>query len=186
MTKRTRISFLLTLFIPLTGQLAAQPPAMLISTSTVFGQQTATGGSAPADIVYTRPGQLFDVGGFRLNLYCMGSRSPSVVSNTKTTPRSGLLRSAAASMLNQARSATSKGFVAATRGNHDQSLVFAAKLFGMGIIIVVPKGNSKEKNAAMMALGATLMSIPDARTLRTYSNGGLSFVRGTVPAEEPN
>jgi pimeloyl-ACP methyl ester carboxylesterase len=34
---------------------------------------------APADIVYARPGQLVDAGGFRLNLYCMGSGSPTVV-----------------------------------------------------------------------------------------------------------
>jgi alpha/beta superfamily hydrolase len=39
----------------------------------------ASGGSAPADIVYARPGQLVDVGGFRLNFYCMGSGSPTVV-----------------------------------------------------------------------------------------------------------
>jgi pimeloyl-ACP methyl ester carboxylesterase len=43
------------------------------------GQQGASSGSAPADIVYAQPGQLVDVGGFRLNLYCMGSGSPTVV-----------------------------------------------------------------------------------------------------------
>lgn len=43
------------------------------------GQQGASSGRAPADIVYARPGQLVDVGGFRLNLYCMGSGSPTVV-----------------------------------------------------------------------------------------------------------
>jgi len=50
----------------------------LISTVAVSGQQIA-GGSAPADIVYAHPGQLVDAGGFRLNLYCMGSGSPAVV-----------------------------------------------------------------------------------------------------------
>ena len=39
----------------------------------------ASGRSAPADIVYARPGRLVDAGGFRLNLYCMGSGSPTVV-----------------------------------------------------------------------------------------------------------
>ena len=34
---------------------------------------------APADMVYARPGQLIDAGGFRLNLRCMGSGSPTVV-----------------------------------------------------------------------------------------------------------
>jgi pimeloyl-ACP methyl ester carboxylesterase len=53
--------------------------AVLISTVRSSGQQAANSGSAPADIVYTRPGQLVDAGGFRLNLYCMGSGSPAVV-----------------------------------------------------------------------------------------------------------
>ena len=39
----------------------------------------ASGRSAPADIVYARPGRLVDAGGFRLNLYCIGSGSPTVV-----------------------------------------------------------------------------------------------------------
>src|SRR6478672_4539051 len=53
--------------------------AMLIRVSIVFGQQTATSGSTPADLVYAQPGQLVSVDGFRLNLYCMGSGSPTVV-----------------------------------------------------------------------------------------------------------
>jgi pimeloyl-ACP methyl ester carboxylesterase len=53
--------------------------AVLISTVAVSGQQVASGGSPAADIVYARPGQLVDAGGFRLNLYCMGSGSPTVV-----------------------------------------------------------------------------------------------------------
>jgi pimeloyl-ACP methyl ester carboxylesterase len=53
--------------------------AVLISTVAVSGQQVASSGSAPADIVYAQPGQLVDAGGFRLNLYCMGSGSPTVV-----------------------------------------------------------------------------------------------------------
>jgi pimeloyl-ACP methyl ester carboxylesterase len=53
--------------------------AVLMSASAASGQQIGNGGSSPADIVYARPGQLVDVGGFRLNLYCMGSGSPTVV-----------------------------------------------------------------------------------------------------------
>ena len=53
--------------------------AMLISTVAVPAQQAVGSASAPADIVYAQPGQLVDVGGFRLNLYCMGSGSPTVV-----------------------------------------------------------------------------------------------------------
>jgi pimeloyl-ACP methyl ester carboxylesterase len=53
--------------------------AVLVSTIAVSAQQGAGGGSSPADILYAHAGQLVDVGGFRLNLYCMGSGSPTVV-----------------------------------------------------------------------------------------------------------
>jgi pimeloyl-ACP methyl ester carboxylesterase len=53
--------------------------AVLISATVVSGQQVASGGSSPADILYAQPGQLVSVNGFRLNLYCMGSGSPAVV-----------------------------------------------------------------------------------------------------------
>jgi pimeloyl-ACP methyl ester carboxylesterase len=53
--------------------------AVLISEIAVSGQQVTGSGSAPADIVYSQPGQLVDVGRFRLNLYCTGSGSPTVV-----------------------------------------------------------------------------------------------------------
>jgi threonine dehydratase len=50
-----------------------------------------------------------------------------------------------------------KGIMAATRGNHGQSLAFAARRAGIAAAIVVPHGNSIEKNAAMRAFGAELM-----------------------------
>jgi threonine dehydratase len=49
------------------------------------------------------------------------------------------------------------GVVAATRGNHGQSVAFAASRIGLRSVIVVPHGNSREKNAAMRALGAELI-----------------------------
>lgn len=49
------------------------------------------------------------------------------------------------------------GTIAATRGNHGQSVAFAAARAGVPATIVVPVGNSPEKNAAMRALGATLV-----------------------------
>src|SRR5262249_44809572 len=49
------------------------------------------------------------------------------------------------------------GVIAATRGNHGQSIAHAAKRFGIAATIVVPHGNSREKNAAMRAYGATLI-----------------------------
>lgn len=50
-----------------------------------------------------------------------------------------------------------KGVASATRGNHGQSLAFAGGRFGVPVTIVVPEGNSTEKNAAMRAQGATLI-----------------------------
>jgi threonine dehydratase len=54
-----------------------------------------------------------------------------------------------------------KTLVSATRGNHGQSIAFAARRYGLQAVIVVPKGNSVEKNAAMRALGATLIEHGD-------------------------
>ena len=56
-----------------------------------------------------------------------------------------------------AREPQTKGLVTATRGNHGQSLALAARRMGLPIRIVVPEGNSLEKNAAMVALGATVI-----------------------------
>jgi threonine dehydratase len=49
------------------------------------------------------------------------------------------------------------GIVSATRGNHGQSLAFAARRYRIPTTIVVPHGNSLEKNAAMRAFGAELV-----------------------------
>jgi threonine dehydratase len=49
------------------------------------------------------------------------------------------------------------GVIAATRGNHGQSVAIAASRMGLRSVIVVPYGNSREKNTAMRALGATLI-----------------------------
>src|SRR5688500_2899022 len=50
-----------------------------------------------------------------------------------------------------------KGVVAATRGNHGQSIAFAAARYGIPAALVVPHGNSTGKNRAMQALGAELI-----------------------------
>jgi len=50
-----------------------------------------------------------------------------------------------------------RGVVSATRGNHGQSLAFAGARAGIPVTIVVPHGNSVEKNAAMRAFGARLV-----------------------------
>ena len=48
-------------------------------------------------------------------------------------------------------------FISATRGNHGQSIAWAARTHSVACTIVVPQGNSREKNAAMRALGAELI-----------------------------
>lgn len=66
-----------------------------------------------------------------------------------------------------------EGVVAATRGNHGQGVAMAARLAGLRAVIVVPYGNSMEKNRAMVAQGAELIeegqdfqeSLEYARTL---------------------
>lgn len=51
--------------------------------------------------------------------------------------------------------------VTATRGNHGQAIGAAARRYGVPLTIVVPHGNSREKNAAMRAQGATVLEVGD-------------------------
>src|SRR5271168_1204876 len=55
------------------------------------------------------------------------------------------------------RESGTKGLISATRGNHGQSLAFAGRRAGLEVTILAPEGNSREKNAAMRALGADLI-----------------------------
>ena len=55
------------------------------------------------------------------------------------------------------RGAAPAGVIAATRGNHGQSIAYAARGRGLRATIVVPHGNSIEQNAAIRALGAELL-----------------------------
>ena len=55
------------------------------------------------------------------------------------------------------RGALPREVISATRGNHGQSMGWAARRHGVACTIVVPLGNSVEKNAAMRALGVTLI-----------------------------
>ena len=80
------------------------------------------------------------------------------------------------------------GVIAATRGNHGQSVALCARQYGMSATIVVPHGNSVEKNAAMRALGARLIehghdfqaALEHARSLATQ--GRLHMVPSFHPA----
>jgi len=49
------------------------------------------------------------------------------------------------------------GVVSATRGNHGQSIAWSGRRHGVRTVIVVPHGNSRDKNAAMRAWGAELI-----------------------------
>ncbi|MBP5857677.1 threonine dehydratase [Marivibrio halodurans] len=49
------------------------------------------------------------------------------------------------------------GVITATRGNHGQSIATACRRLGARVTVVVPEGNSREKNAAMRAQGADLI-----------------------------
>jgi threonine dehydratase len=76
-----------------------------------------------------------------------------------------------------------KGVITATRGNHGQSVALAASRLGLTATIVVPHGNSSEKNAAMRALGAELIEHgSDFQAAAEYADGlasarRLHFVR---------
>ncbi|MGR9091789.1 MAG: threonine dehydratase [Gammaproteobacteria bacterium] len=49
------------------------------------------------------------------------------------------------------------GVIAATRGNHGQSVAFAARRHGIDAVVVVPENNNPDKNRAMRAFGAELI-----------------------------
>lgn len=84
------------------------------------------------------------------------------------------------------------GVCAATRGNHGQSVAFAAGLHGLRAVIVVPEGNSEDKNRAMEAYGAELIihgrdfddsllhakELASRRGLHLMPSFGLDLVRG--------
>ena len=80
------------------------------------------------------------------------------------------------------------GLISATRGNHGQSLAFAASRHGVPVTILVPRGNSVEKNRAMKALGADLIEHGDdfqaarEEAYRRAAFGGLEI----VPAFHPD
>jgi len=77
--------------------------------------------------------------------------------------------------------------VCATRGNHGQSVAFAAARHGLRATIVVPHGNSTEKNAAMRALGAELVVVGDDFQAAREHAARLGSEHGmhAVPAFDP-
>jgi threonine dehydratase len=80
------------------------------------------------------------------------------------------------------------GLISATRGNHGQSIALAGQRAGLPVTILVPHGNSIEKNAAMRAYGARLVEhgadFDEARVeaARLAEDEGLDFVPSFHPA----
>ena len=85
------------------------------------------------------------------------------------------------------RDPTVSGLISATRGNHGQSMALAARQAGLPMVIVVPRGNAREKNAAMAALGAELIEHgrdfdeARARAAELATARGLHFVPSLHP-----
>jgi len=80
-----------------------------------------------------------------------------------------------------------QGVISATRGNHGQSVAYAAGRHGLAATIVVPYGNSREKNSAIRALGAELIEHgDDFQSAREYA-ARLATERGLhmVPSFHP-
>jgi threonine dehydratase len=74
------------------------------------------------------------------------------------------------------------GVISATRGNHGQSISFAAARAGVNATIYVPHGNSPDQNASMAAFGATVVEFgrdfDEAKheAYRVSAERGLHFV----------
>ena len=81
-----------------------------------------------------------------------------------------------------------RGVITATRGNHGQSIAYAAARLGLAATIVVPHGNSVEKNRAMQAFGADLVEeghdfqAAYEHAVARASADGLHLVRSFDPA----
>jgi threonine dehydratase len=87
-----------------------------------------------------------------------------------------------------ARGERPAGLVSATRGNHGQSIGFAARRHGIPALIVVPRGNSREKNAAMRAQGVELVERGDDFQEAREHAQALADARGwlMVPSFHPD
>jgi threonine dehydratase len=77
-----------------------------------------------------------------------------------------------------------RGVIAATRGNYGQAVAFAARRRGLSVTIVVPHGNSVEKNRAMRAQGVELLEHGDDFQAALVHTEKLAAARGLhwVPA----
>ena len=80
-----------------------------------------------------------------------------------------------------------RGVITATTGNHGQSIALACRREGVPCTIVVPQGNNPDKNAAMRALGATVLEIgKDFDEAREYIEREARDLRYVHSANEPH
>lgn len=96
---------------------------------------------------------------YRWPLLCERSAAQVLVKHENHTPTGCFKARGALVYLDALRRADRlpAGIVTATRGNHGQSVAVAAARFGIPAAVVVPEGNSVEKNAAMGGFGAELI-----------------------------
>lgn len=87
-----------------------------------------------------------------------------------------------------AREPHTRGLIGATRGNFGQALAFAAARAGLSATIVMPQGNSMEKNQAMRGLGATLVEFGEDFQAALVHSQQLAAERGLhwVPSFHPD
>jgi threonine dehydratase len=80
------------------------------------------------------------------------------------------------------------GLISATRGNHGQSVAFAASRYSVPVTIFVPHGNSVEKNRAMRAFGADLIEYGDDFQAAREEAGRHAELHGLefVPSFQPD
>lgn len=76
------------------------------------------------------------------------------------------------------RGALPREVICATRGNHGQSVAWAARAHGVPCTIVVPRGNSLEKNQAMRSLGAALIEHGEEFQVAREHAAALARARG--------
>jgi threonine dehydratase len=81
-----------------------------------------------------------------------------------------------------------QALITATRGNHGQSIPYAAALYGIPITVLVPEGNSVDKNAAMAGWGATVETFGkdfDEARVETEARASASADLDLVPSFHP-
>jgi threonine dehydratase len=82
-----------------------------------------------------------------------------------------------------------RGLVTATRGNHGHAVAWAARMHGVSCTIFVPRGNSAEKNGAMLALGAQVIETGhdfDAAMIAAEEHAARTGARLVHTARDPD